>query len=69
MLCIYQIFRNEFPRREGEGYGNCKICLPCKDNIYCKGFVPARLWKMEVIGDDDISVLEETLLGVDGKGN
>ena len=57
MLCIHQIFRPKFRHKEQEGVGDCTICVPSEDNIYCKGFTPIDLVIVEV--KDESMVLQE----------
>jgi hypothetical protein len=57
IMCLYQLFRPKphYPHLEAPkvpGKGNCRICSPDVLNIYCSGYYPIVVIKLDVKDED-----------------
>lgn len=39
-MCLYHIIDRSHPEANFNGTGNCRECIPTKDNTYCSGYSP-----------------------------
>lgn len=50
VLCLYQLFRLEY-RISKRGCGDCTTCIPDKDNMFCRCYIPVDVYILRIGGE------------------